>query len=300
VRRTLSNYAMTAMEQPMEYIQLGNTRARVSRLGFGGAPAGLTNYLDAYSPVNTEQRNLTIAAIQRAVELGVTFFDTAPAYGQGAGEELYGEALAGVITPIFLATKASPRTENVRASLEASLTRLGREQVDLFQIHGTTYDNETVDAMLAPGGMLEQMEALKAEGLTRFIGFTTEDNNPPIYRLMESGRFDVVQMCYNFAFQHPYDAARPAGSLMEAAAQGLGVITMRALTAGLLQKWVQLVNPANTFDYSPALLQYVLSNPMVHVALVGMRTPEEVEKNVAIVNDLSGRIDLIQLNRKFL
>jgi len=284
----------------MDYVELGKTGVSVSRLGFGGAPAGLTNYLGTYSPANAAQREQTIAAIQRAVELGVTFFDTAAAYGKGASEELYGEALASVHSPLFLATKASHQVESVRGSLEASLARLRRDRVDLFQIHGTTYDEATVDAILAPGGMLEQLEQLKAEGLTRFIGFTTEDNNPPFYRLMETGRFDALQMCYNFAFQHPYDAARPAGSLIQATEKGLGIITMRALTAGLLQKWVQWVNPANTFDYSPHLLQYVLSNPMVHVALVGMRTPEEVEKNVAIVNDHSGRIDLIELNRKFL
>lgn len=284
----------------METVTLGKTGARVSRLGFGGAPAGLTNYLVNSSPADANQRRQTIAAIQRAVALGVTFFDTAPAYGNGASEEIYGEALASVKTPLFVATKAGHRVESVRGSLEGSLRRLRRDRVDLFQIHGTNYDDATVDAILAPGGMLAQMEALKAEGLTRFIGFTSEDNNPPFYRLMETGRFDVVQMCYNFAFQHPYDAARPAGSLLDAAAQGLGVITMRALTAGLLQKWVQRVNPANTFDYSPALLQYVLSNPLVHVALVGMRTPEEVEKNVAIVADQSGRIDLTELHRKFL
>lgn len=284
----------------METVQLGKTGVCVSRLGFGGAPAGLTNYLVSSSPADRAQREQTITAIHRAVELGVTFFDTAAAYGNGASEEIYGEALAGVTTPVFLATKAVPKTENVRASLETSLSRLGWEQVDLFQIHGMTYDEETVDGILAPGGMLEQTEALKAEGLTRFIGFTTEDNNPPLYRLMRTGRFDVVQMCYNFAFQHPYDAARPAGSLLEAAEREMGVITMRALTSGLVQKWIQTVNPANTFDYTPALLQYVLSNPFVHMALVGMRTPEEVEKNVAIVNDLSGRIDLVELNRKFL
>jgi len=288
------------MEQPMETVRLGNTGATVSRLGFGGAPAGLTNYLQSSSPQDARQREQTIAAIHRAAELGVTFFDTAPAYGSGASEEIYGEALAAVKTPVFVATKASHQVESVRGSLEASLSRLRRDRVDLFQIHGTSYDEATVDAILAPGGMLDELERLKAEGLTRFIGFTTEDNNPPFYRLMATGRFDVVQMCYNFAFQHPYDAARPAGSLLEAAAQGLGVITMRALTAGLLQKWVQAVNPANTFDYSPALLQYVLSNPLVNVALVGMRTPKEVEKNVAIVNDTSGRIDIVELNRKFL
>ena len=74
---------------------------------------------------------------------------------------------------------------------------------------------------------------------------------------------------------------------------------MRTLTSGLLQRWIQQVNPANTFEYTPALLQFVLSNPLVDVALVGMRTPEEVEQNVAIWHDRAGRVDLHQLHERY-
>jgi hypothetical protein len=59
------------------------------------------------------------------------------------------------------------------------------------------------------------------------------------------------------------------------------------------------VSPDDDFDYSPALLQFVLSNKLVDVALVGMRTPEEVDKNIAVLNDTAGRFDLADLHRKF-
>ena len=77
----------------MKYVPLGNTGIEVSRLGFGGAPVGLTNYLEPSSPDDPDQRQMLIAAILKAVGLGITYFDTAPAYGRGAGESIYGEAL---------------------------------------------------------------------------------------------------------------------------------------------------------------------------------------------------------------
>jgi uncharacterized protein len=283
----------------MEYVKLGNTDRTVSRLGFGGAPAGLTNYLETYSPENAAQRRQVTDALERALELGVTYFDTAPAYGEGASEAIYGEVLGGLGDEIFVATKVLTRVPDVRASVEGSLGRLKRDALDLVQLHGDSYSEAKADAFIAPGGLVSQLEALQAEGLIRHIGFTTEDNNGAVYRFINSGRFDVVQMCYNLLYQHPAEWTRPFGSMFEAENAGMGIVTMRTVTSGLFQRWVQGVNPENTFDYTPALLQFVLSNPMVDVALVGMRDAKIVEANVRICEDLSGRIDLRELHAKY-
>jgi len=283
----------------METTQLGRTGAIVSRLGFGGAPAGLANYLGEYSPEDDRQRRDVIAALERALDLGVTYFDTAPAYGQGVSEAIFGEALSGIGDDIFVATKVVPSETDVRASVEGSLKRLRRDHIDLLQIHGSSYGHEIVDALLGSGGMVSQMEDLRGEGLIRFLGFTTEDNNAGVYRLIESGRFDVMQLCYNLLFQHPAEQTRPFGSMFEAETEEMGIVTMRTVTSGLFQRWVQWVNPANTFDYTPALLQFVLSNPLVDVALVGMRDVEIVEANAGIVEDLVGRIDIAKLHEKY-
>jgi len=283
----------------VETTQLGHTGSIVSRLGFGGAPAGLTNYLTPYSSADQQQRHQVIAALQKAVDLGITYFDTAPGYGAGSGEAIFGEALAGVTTPIFLATKINHSEANVRAAIEASLTRLRRDCLDLVQVHGSSYTPAVAASMLAEGGLLAQLEALRAEGLIRFLGFTSEDNNAAVDQFIASDRFDVMQICYNLLHQHAYEPTRPFGSILQADRQGMGVVTMRTLTSGILQKWIQQVNPANTFDYTPALLQFVLSNPLVDVALVGMRTPAEVERNVAIWQDTRGRISLTHLHEKY-
>jgi aryl-alcohol dehydrogenase-like predicted oxidoreductase len=79
----------------------------------------------------------------------------------------------------------------------------------------------------------------------------------------------------------------------------MGTVTMRTATSGLFQKWIQRVNPANQFDYTPALIQFVLANPLVQVALVGMRTVELVEANVHLSEDLAGRIDLNEFHEKY-
>ena len=177
----------------MEYVRFGRTENVVSRLGFGGAPAGLTNYLDPYSPRDTDQRKGVVAAIRRALELGVTYFDTAPGYGDGAGESIFGEALSDAGPEIFVATKVAPTTSDVRASVEASLRRLRRDHIDLVQIHGSTYPTDLANDLLEGGGIVDQIDDLRADGLVRFIGFTSEDNNPAVFRFIETGRFDPAR-----------------------------------------------------------------------------------------------------------
>jgi len=197
---------------------------------------------------------------------------------------------------VVLATKVPlAASADVRASLEASLRRLRRSRVDLLQIHGNSIDGELLAQMLAKGGMVEQLVRLRDEGLTATIGFTSEDNNRGVYALMDTGAFDTMQISYNVLLQHPYEPTRPFGSLFEAKRHGLFTISMRTFTSGIFQKWIRLANPADRFDYAAALIQFVLSNPLIDAALVGMRTPEEVDANVATWRDEAGRIDVTGL-----
>jgi aryl-alcohol dehydrogenase-like predicted oxidoreductase len=285
----------------MEYVEYGKTGAKVSRLGFGGAVAGLKNYLHSYDPDAEEAKLGVHRALETALNLGVTYFDTAPGYGAGRSETMFGEVLGGVDPKkIFLATKCAPTGyDEVIRSVEESLKRLKRDYVDLIQIHGNSYSWEDSDKLLAPHGMVEGMEKLKKDGLVKWIGFTSEDNSEGLYRLIRSGRFDQVQMCYNFIFQHPYEPSRPFGSLYEAEKYKLGTATMRAPTSGTFQRWIKMIRPDDNFDYNRALIQFVFSNPLVDVVLVGMRSAERVKQNVEIANDLAGRVDINAVHTRY-
>lgn len=294
----------------MEYTTLGNTGRKVSRIGFGGATAGMSNYIHAYNPADAQDRQGVVEAIREACRLGVNYFDTAAAYGDGASERIFGEGLAGVPgDAIFLASKVDPLRQfgdyrnlksggEARRSLEESLVRLRRDSIDLIQLHGTYYGEEMAAALLQPGGIVEALERAREEGLVRHLGFTVECQNIGLDRLLECGRFDVMQIEYNLLFQHPYDPYFRIGSLYKAKEQGLGVAAMRTVTSGIFQKWVQAVNPANTFNYNPALVQFVLSCPLVDVALLGMRSAARVRENVAICDDTAGRIDIGALHHR--
>ncbi len=282
--------------------RLGRTGLEVSEIGFGGAPAGLANYLDRWDPASEAAAEQIILSIQRAVELGVTYFDTAPGYGNGRSEEMFGRALRPQRDRVTIATKVTgDDADAVRRSVEASLSRLQVDRIDVLQYHGTWYSEELVQRMLQPGGARAGMQQARDDGLVRFIGFTTEGANGPASTLLQTGAVDVLQVCYNLLFQHPSDPSRQAGLMYEAASLAMGIITMRSLTSGTFQRWLQAIDPGvgQRIDLSAALLGFVLSNPLVGVALVGMRTPAEVEANVAASLDDAYRLDLDALHQRY-
>lgn len=282
----------------MEYVDFGMTGRKVSRIGFGGAVAGIKNYLRAHEPEEPDNQDLVLDAIQTALDSGINFFDTAPVYGDGLSEILFGIALKDVNSKdLFIASKVNSWGEvDVRRSVEESLTRMQRDHIDLIQIHGTTYSREQTQKILASKGIAEQLLRLKEEGLIGYVGFTSEDQNVAVYEMIDSGFFDTIQLCYNFIFQHPYDASRKCGTIYEAEKRGMGIVTMRSATSMIFQKWIKMVNPINTFDYTPSLIQFTLSNPMVDVVLISMSTPKRVLDNVVLCEDKSGRIDIDELH----
>jgi uncharacterized protein len=274
----------------MESVILGKTGRLVSRLGFGGGPAGIANYLSKYDPEIKQDREKVIAAIHRALELGITYFDTAAGYGNGESECIFGESLDGwPEDKIFLATKmSSTQGSNVRPLLEKSLRNLRRNSVDLLQIHSPSRSHEGL--LFEKNGMLDQLIKLQEEGQIKYLGFTMEEQSPLLYRLINLEIFSVMQIEYNVIFQHPYDPFFKTGCMFDAESKGLGIVAMRSMTSGILQRFIQVANPDNTFDYSPAILQFELGNPLIDVVLVGMRSIARVERNVAIVSDTAHRI----------
>ena len=186
----------------MEQRRFGNTGLTVSALGFGCGNVGGLMVRGTH-----EQQ---VEAVKRALDAGITYFDTAPLYGNGLSETHTGEVLTELDAwdKITLGTKVRLRLEDlndppasIRASLVSSLERLGRNSVDLLQLHNTLRDvvdptggsiaTEQLDA-IAHG-----MQALVREGLTRHIGFTGVGDTAALHENARSGRFETMQSYFN-------------------------------------------------------------------------------------------------------
>jgi len=286
----------------MQYRTLGKTGLRVSEVGVGGAQFGLTNYMGQWDAQSEEAQRLTTATIRRALELGYNYIDTAPGYGNGRSEEMIGHALAGRRDQAIIATKVSRghwTPAEIRASVEASLRRLQVDALDLIQFHGSWYGPADVESILHQGG-LDAFQRLRQEGLVRHIGFTTEGPSAGVETLIATSAFDTMQVRYNLMYQHPSDWENNQGIIRQADALGMGIILMRPMTSGVFQRLMaQFFPQIDVAEVGRLLLTYVLSDPYVDVALIGMRDPRLAEVNNAISDDLASRIDLAQLHERY-
>ncbi|MBM3187754.1 MAG: aldo/keto reductase [Chloroflexi bacterium] len=287
----------------MHYRMLGRTGLRVSEIGVGGAQFGIPDYMGKWNPYTEDAQQQTTATIHRALELGYNYFDTAPGYGQGRSEEMVGHALKGRREEVVIATKISAGLwgdpSAIRQSVEASLCRLQTDVLDLIQLHGGWY-NRGEDSVVLERGGLETLQRLRDEGKVRFLGFTCEGPSGGVERLIASGAFDAMQVRYNLMYQHPSDYENNEGIIRQADAQGMGVILMRPLTSGVFQRLMAAAFPEiPTLEVGRLLLNYVLSDRYVDVALIGMREPRLVDINNAISDDVAARLDLNELHYRF-
>ena len=224
----------------MEQRVLGRTGLRVSVLGYGaGAVGGL---LVRGTPAEQE------ASLARAFEAGITYVDTAAFYGMGESERNLGRALKALRASPILGTKVRlpPGTRGdiaggIVASLEASLRRLGRDSVDLFQLHDEigTPEGLTVEQVL--GEAVPALQKLREQGKCRFLGITALGTVPALRAVLESGAFDTAQTPFN-ALNPSWLAPAHKGVVAQdfcelgkvAAANGVGLIGIRILAAGAL------------------------------------------------------------------
>ncbi len=300
----------------MERRKLGRTGLDVSLLGFGcGAVGGLMVKGD---PADQER------AIWRALELGINYFDTAQQYGNGQSEINLGRVLKALKPDCHVGTKVRlPPTEPGRigeaiaASLEASLRRLQREQVDLFQFHnaivGTTKGGEfAVDTVLDE--VAGAFEKLRAQGKFRFFGITAVGETPALHRVVDAHAFDTAQVSYNLLNPSPgapVPAGYPAqdfGNLLgRAQASQMGVINIRVLAGGALsgseerhplgspppapigsgasyyadveraRRFLPLVREGHADNLIELALRYVIAHRAISTVLVGYSTLEHLE-----------------------
>jgi aryl-alcohol dehydrogenase-like predicted oxidoreductase len=245
--------AIDTQEATVEYRQVGHTELRVSEIGFGcGGNAGL---MVRGSP--DEQRQV----VERAVELGINYFDNAPDYGNGLAEENLGQVLKELkLRPVITSKVEVRHTDlgdiagHVVRSTEESLTRLGVDYLDILQIHngpapsppklqGRAYTQLWIEDYLRPGGALEGLQRVVHEGKARYLGFICRgDDAYQVRQLLDTHLFQMINVPYTL-LNPTAGMARPVGLDVDrdfgrvidyAYAQGVGTAIYSPLAGGFL------------------------------------------------------------------
>ncbi len=297
----------------MNYRVLGSTGMEISEIGYGAW--GIAG--DAWLGAEDER---SLKALNRAVDLGLNFIDTALAYGGGHSERLVGKVVAERDERIYVATKIPPKNQiwpapdgvpvgetfpgdYVRECTERSLENLGLDVLDVQQFHVWQ------DDWVGEGDWLEAVDDLKRKGKIRSFGVSINDHQPEnAIRLIETGVVDTVQVIYNIFDQSPEDRLLPACE-----EHGVGVIVRVPFDEGSL---TGRITPDTTFDegdfrnhyfrndrkqevqqrvqkmvaelgvsedeIAEVALRYILSHPAVSTVIPGMRSVTNVERNTAV------------------
>ena len=294
----------------MKYRRFGRTNWQVGEIGYGmWGMAGWTGSDDAES----------LASLQRSIDLGCNFFDTAWAYGDGHSEELLGKALlANPNKKLYVATKVPPKNrewpskrefsldvsyppEYVFEYVDKSLRNIGVETLDLIQYH--TWEDNWLDDERT----IRTIEQLRASGKVRFVGISMNRWEPwNGIRAVKSGLIDAVQVIYNIFDQNPEDELFPA-----CRAHNVGVIARVPFDEGSLTGTLTLQStwPADDWrstyfvpenlrasveradalkplvpagsNMAEMALRFILNNPDVATIIPGMRKIKNVEANIA-------------------
>lgn len=253
--------------------KLGRTGIEVSILGFGSGSRFLMY----------REEDEALAALSRALDLGITYIDTAHSYGDGKSEERIGRLMPGRREQVTLATKLSARTaDDARRQIELSLKRLRTDRLDVVHIHALS-GPEDLAAIEKPDGVLKALYEAREQKVARAIGITCHAAPEALKTALERHDFDCTQMALNAAMARMADGKggmkatpMPAGGFQElalpvAVRKGMGVIAMKVFAQD------QIVGAAPI----EKLLAYSLSLP-VSLASLGMPKPEFIERNIEL------------------
>jgi aryl-alcohol dehydrogenase-like predicted oxidoreductase len=270
-------------------------------------------------------------AVARAVELGINYFDTAQMYGDGESERNLGRVLKALKPDVHVGTKVRlPPTERgqigaaIAASLEASLKRLQRDSIDLYQFHnaivGTTKGAEFgADVVLEE--VVPAFERLRQQGKFRFFGITANGETAALHRVVDARAFDTAQASYNLLNPSPgapapanYPAQDYGDLLGHMHAADMGAIVIRVLAGGAIsgteerhplgspppapigsgadyrrdveraRRFDPLVREGHADSLIEASMRYVIAHPAVSTVLVGYSTLEQLEYAARAVN----------------
>lgn len=254
---------------------LGRTGVRVSILGFGCGSRFMMY----------KQEDKAIAALQRALELGITYVDTAASYGNGVSEEWVGKALGGR-KDVFLVTKVSQRkADEAMRTIEASLKKLGRNP-DLIHIHALASEQDLA-AIEAKDGVLQLLYKLRDQKVCRFIGITCHADPLALKTALERHDFDCTQMALNAAMAsmssgegRGYTPQTRPGATFEELALPVALKKKMGVTAMKVFAQDKLAGAAPP----EMLIRYAMSLP-VAAAVIGMPQLEHLEANARLAQN---------------
>jgi len=307
----------------MEMRVFGRTGMQLSVLGFGcGAVGGLMVRGD---PLDQER------VIARAIAAGVNYFDTAVQYGNGESEKNLGRILeklklpnAVVGTKVRLPSASFDHiADAVTTSLEGSLVRLRRDQVDIFHLHNAITEaggGEALSVRQVLGDVVPAFERLRQQGKTRFLGLTAIGDTRALHQVIDAHAFDSAQVVYNMLNPSaatelpPNYPAQDYGRLFDhTRAVGVGVIGIRVLAGGALsgstdrhpiaspppepigsamsydadvsraRRLLPLIKDGFATSLTEAATRFAISHPAMGTVLVGMATPRQFEDALAAV-----------------
>ena len=236
----------------MEYVTLGKTGLKVSRVGLGGIPI---------QRIDAQAAKKLLDAVEAA---GINYIDSARGYS--VSEELIGGAIEGRRDRFVLATKTMSRDREAMArDIETSLKNFRTDYIDLYQVHNPSL--KQLEQICAPGGALEALLEAREAGKIGHIGLTA--HAPEVFeRALELDWVETVMFPYNIV-------ETQAAELMERARErNVGFINMKPLAGGAIED-------------AKLAIRFAAANPNVDVVLPGMYAPEEGEENVAAAADSS-------------
>lgn len=260
----VSNLPVNTMPERL----LGNTGESLPIFGLGGA--------SARTPLSKSgQEAEAVAIIQRSLELGVRYFDTAPSYGPS--EDYLGKVLPSYRSQIFLASKSAARDrDGAWRELERSLQRLNTDYLDLWQLHHVSFDSE-LDTIFSNAGAIKAVEEAKAQNLIRFTGITGHHEPDIIAKGLERYPFDTTLIPVNAAEKHHPRSFIPK-VLPVAQGKNVGVIAMKVPAYGKLFK-------TGVLDGMHQAMGYSLSQPGVHCCIIAADSIEQLESNVRVAQE---------------
>jgi len=239
---------------------LGKTGDVVSILGLGGEGL-LRNY---------GRGEEAASLIHRAIDLGVTYFESARAYA--GSESYYGMALGERRREIFLASKSHERTlDGALGHLEATLKNMKTDFLDLWMVHDVRTMGD-IDQIFGPQGAIKAFESARRNKLIKWIGISGHRNPTILSRAIDLFPFDTVLIPVNPAEPHYWSFAQEV--LPKAQAKGMGILGMKSLSRGVS---IKIFGPDSSQDF----LRFALTQPVSSI-VVGCDTIEQLEMNAKV------------------